>query len=65
VRARLATAAIPALAWPAVAAADHGAARSPGNPVVEALIWAGAAFLIGVAIVAIVTVLARRKTPSE
>ena len=46
--------------------ADHGAGlRSPGmNPVVSALLWAGAAFLAGVAVVALVTVLSRRR-PSE
>ena len=51
---------------PAPAWADHGAGlRSPGmNPVVSALLWAGAAFLVGVAVVALVTVLSRRR-PSE
>jgi hypothetical protein len=45
--------------------ADHGAGlRSPGmNPVVAALLWAGAAFVAGMAIVAIFTVLARRRQP--
>ena len=43
--------------------ADHGAGlRSPGmNPVVSALLWAGAAFLVGMAVVAIVSVLSRRR----
>lgn len=43
--------------------ADHGAGlRSPGmNPIVTALLWAGAAFLVGIAVVAIVTVLSRRR----
>jgi hypothetical protein len=47
--------------------ADHGAGlRSPGmNPVVAALLWAGAAFLVGIAIVAIVTVLGRRRRPQS
>jgi hypothetical protein len=53
---------------PAAAWADHpGALRSApvGNPILEALVWAGAAFLVGVAIVAIVAVLAPKRTPSE
>jgi cation transporter-like permease len=43
--------------------ADHGAGLgSPGmSPVVSALLWAGAAFLVGMAVVAIVTVLSRRR----
>jgi hypothetical protein len=51
-----------ALIASAPAWADHGAGlRSPAmNPVVAALLWAGAAFLVGMAVVAIVTVLARR-----
>jgi hypothetical protein len=46
--------------------ADHGIAgsRSPAmNPLVTALLWAGAAFLVGIALVAIVTVLTRRRRP--
>lgn len=45
--------------------ADHGVGltRPAGNPLVEALIWAGVAFVLGMAVVAIVTVLARRRTP--
>jgi len=48
---------------PAAAWADHGVGlREPGmNPVVAALVWAGAAFLVGMAVVAIVTVLSRRR----
>ena len=44
--------------------ADHGAGlRSEGlNPIVAALLWAAAAFLVAMAIVAIVTVLARRRS---
>lgn len=43
--------------------ADHGVGlQSPGmHPVVTALLWAGAAFLVGMAVVAIVTVLSRRR----
>jgi len=53
---------VTALAW-----ADHGAGlRSAGmSPLVEALVWAGLAFLVGVAIVAIVSVLRRRRQPEE
>jgi hypothetical protein len=48
------------------AAADHPGLRSgPANPLFEALIWAGGAFLVGLAVVAIVSVLARRRRPSE
>lgn len=56
-------AAIVALIAAAPTWADHGAGlRSPGmNPVVTALLWAGAAFLVGIALVAIVTVLSRRR----
>jgi hypothetical protein len=45
--------------------ADHGVGRPPGNPVLEAVIWAGAAFVVGVAVVAVVAVLSRKKRPSE
>jgi len=47
------------------ALADHGAGlRSAGmSPLLEALIWAALAFLVGLAIVAIIGVLARRRTP--
>jgi hypothetical protein len=31
------------------------------SPIVTALVWAGAAFLVGMAIVAIITVLSRRR----
>ena len=45
--------------------ADHGGFRTEGmNPVLAAILWAAAAFLVGMAIVGIVTVLARRR-PSE
>ena len=44
--------------------ADHGALRTEGmNPVWAAVIWAAAAFLVGMAIVGIVSVLARRRPP--
>ena len=56
-------AALAALVVTVPAWADHpGGLRTEGmNPVVAALVWAAAAFLIGMAIVAIVTVLARRR----
>lgn len=56
-------AAILTLLASAPAWADHGnGLRSPGmHPIVTALIWAGAAFLVGLAIVAIVTVISRRR----
>jgi hypothetical protein len=55
------------LLGPAVAAADHGAGlRSPGlSPIVTALVWGGAAFLLGMAVIAIVTVLSRRRSRPE
>jgi hypothetical protein len=54
----LAAAAAPA--W-----ADHGGGLSRGepNPVVTALLWAGGAFLIGLAVIAIVTLWSRRRSP--
>lgn len=53
------------LAAAAPAWADHGAGlRSEGmSPIVAALVWAAAAFGVGMAIVAIVTVIARRRPP--
>lgn len=40
--------------------------RSPGmSPLVEALLWAGLAVLVGVVVVAIVTVLSRQRRPIE
>lgn len=56
-------AAILILAASAPAWADHGAGlRAPGmNPILSALLWAGAAFLVGLAVIAIVTVLGRRR----
>ena len=59
---RLALASLLTLA-PAVVSADHGdGLRGPGlSPIVTALLWAGAAFAVGVAVVAIVTVLTRRR----
>jgi len=45
--------------------ADHpGGLRTEGmNPVVASLLWAATAFLVAMAIVAIVTVLTRRRPP--
>ena len=56
-------AALAALVVPLPAWADHGGGlRTEGmNPVVAALVWAAAAFLVAMAIVAIVTVLTRRR----
>lgn len=47
--------------------ADHGAGlrTSGASPLIEALIWAGVAFAVGMVLVAIITVLARRRTPSK
>ena len=44
--------------------ADHDAGlRSPAmNPAVVALLWAGAALVVGMAVIAIVTVVARRRS---
>jgi hypothetical protein len=44
--------------------ADHGVGlRTEGmSPIVTALVWAGAAFLVGMAVVGIVSVLARRRS---
>lgn len=51
-----------ALTAAAAAWADHGALRTEGmSPIWAALIWAAAAFLVGMAIVGIVTVLIRRR----
>ena len=49
----------------AAAWADHGGGlSSPGlSPAVTALLWAGATFLAGIAVIAIVTILSRRRTP--
>ena len=49
------------LAW-----ADHGAGlRASGSPLIDALIWAGLAFAVGMVLVAIITVLARRRSASK
>ncbi len=47
--------------------ADHGAGlRSAAmSPVVEALLWAGLAVLVGLVVVAIVSALSRRRQPTE
>lgn len=58
-----ALAAVIALLVAAPAWADHGAGggTAPMNPLVTALLWAGTAFLLGIALVAIVSVLTRRR----
>jgi hypothetical protein len=63
---RTLTVALLALVAAAPAWADHGdGLRGAGmSPVVSALLWASAAFLVGIAVVAVVTVLVRRR-PSE
>ena len=45
--------------------ADHGGGLSSAgrSPVVTALLWAGATFLAGIAVIAIVTVFSRRRSP--
>jgi quinol-cytochrome oxidoreductase complex cytochrome b subunit len=44
--------------------ADHGGAlRTEANPVWAAIVWAVAAFLVGMAVVGIVSVLIRRRQP--
>lgn len=47
--------------------ADHGAGlrSAPMSPLVEALLWAGLALLVGVVVMAIVSVLSRRRQPTE
>lgn len=45
----------------AVALADHGVGlRTPRSPLVDALLWGAAVLVLGLAIVAIVSVLTRR-----
>lgn len=63
---RTLTATLVALMISAPAWADHGGGlgNGPMSPIVTALVWAGAAFLVGLAVVAIVTVLTRRR-PAE
>ena len=48
------------------ARADHGGAlRSPDmSPIATALLWAGAAILVGMAVIAIVTLWSRRRSSS-
>jgi hypothetical protein len=54
--------ALAVLLGPAVAWADHGGAlRTDANPVWAAIVWAAAALLVGMAIVAIVSVVIRRR----
>lgn len=47
--------------------ADHGVGLRSAtlSPLTEALIWAGVAFVLGVVVVAIVSVLTRRRSPSQ
>ena len=49
----------------AAAWADHGGGlSSPGlSPIVTALLWAGATLLAGMAVIAIVTLWSRRRSP--
>lgn len=59
------TAVLAALGRALPALADHGAGlRQPGsvNPLLEALLWAGGAFVVGIAIVAAVSALTRRRS---
>jgi len=59
-RAGTAVAVLVALAAPAWA--DHGGLRTEGmNPVWAAILWAAVAFLVGMAIVGIASVLIRRR----
>jgi hypothetical protein len=62
---RIATTAVLGAASAAAAWADHGgelSSRGPG-PVVTALLWGGATFLAGLAIIGVVTLLSRRRSP--
>ena len=45
--------------------ADHGGEPSSQgmSPVLTALLWAGATFLAGIAVIAVVTLLSRRRSP--
>jgi len=45
--------------------ADHGGGPSHGEPnaLVTALLWAGGAFLVGLALIAVVTLWSRRRSP--
>jgi multisubunit Na+/H+ antiporter MnhC subunit len=54
-----------ALASVAAAWADHGDATraAPASPLAQALMWAAVVLLLGVALVAIVSALARRGRP--
>jgi hypothetical protein len=53
------------VATPAVAWADHGGglSRSGPNPIVTALLWAGATLLAGLAVIAVVRLLSRGRSP--
>jgi hypothetical protein len=60
---RRAALAVPlALAAVSAAWADHGGGlRTESNPVWAAIVWAAAAFVVGMAVVAIVSVVTRRR----
>jgi hypothetical protein len=53
------------VAAPLTAWADHGGglSRSGPNPIVTALLWAGATLLAGVAVIAVVRLISRRRAP--
>jgi hypothetical protein len=57
-------AAIPSIVSAAPAWADHGGGLDgrAANPIVTALLWAGATFLLGIALIAIVTLWSRRRS---
>ena len=61
---RVPIAAIAILVAAAPAWADHGGGlgRPETNPLVTALLWAGATLLAGIAVIAIVTVWSRRRS---
>jgi hypothetical protein len=60
-------AALAALVVTAPAWADHpgGLRTERMNPVVATLLWAATAFLVAIAVVAVVTVLTRRRPPAQ
>ena len=61
---RILTAAILDLVAAVSAWADHGGGlgSSAANPIATALVWAGATFVAGVALIAIVTLWSRRRS---
>jgi len=58
-------AAVLTLVVAAPAWADHGGGpgSSAPNPIVTALVWAGATLLAGIALIALVTLWSRRRSP--